>query len=290
MPSALLGRPRELLHRRYWLRIQERHNRLRVGTLESRFISPPPDLLDYWPEVPATIPEKTLFLALAQAEINFYFSYYVGDFPFSELEEESYRPDFILPDYRVIIEVQGVYWHTRPGMWEHDFVKWQFYTMAGYKMYFITDTDILQDVGAVLESIPEVHSGAVHGNFIGIGDRPFIPNAAILSRMQKYPKVTRTHFAGTRRFNVLRTFRPPSQLVDKAFESESLFDPAMIGEEFVNQLRSEGAAWLDYMGDLRNLFQDPNAILAYPDQYAYLKKWDTWWNRYSTIYAPEVNA
>jgi hypothetical protein len=231
------------------------------------------------------MPEKILFIGLANRSVNFYFSYFFGDFPFTE-ERERYRPDFILPDYRIIIEVQGVYWHTRPGMPEHDATKYALFTAAGYKIYLIPDADILTDVDKVLEDIPEVRSGAIKGNFIGIGDRPLNPTAAVRARIRRYPKV---FVAGVRGIRPgARAIKAAGKAVRPVHAAERLFDPADLGEEYLQRLRDYGRDWLDYMTDLRDFFQDHNARIAYPVQYAYLLKWDTWWNRYSTTYAPEV--
>jgi hypothetical protein len=226
-----------------------------------------------------------LFIGLANRSINFYFSYHFGDFPFTP-EYERYRPDFILPDYRIIIEVQGVYWHTRPGMPEHDATKYALFTAAGYKIYLIPDMKILEDSDAVLESIPEIRAATVKGNFIGIGDRPLNPTASITARIRRYPKVFVSKPRGVS--PGARAIKAAGKAVRPVPASEPLFDPADLGEEYLQRLRDYGRDWLDYMTSLRNFFQDPNARIAYPYQYAYLQKWDGWWNRYSTTYAPEV--
>ena len=124
--------PRRVLARRYWDRIVERRRRLKVGVRAAYYTDPaPPEFIDYWASVPATYPEKLVFAELARRGVSFYFSYLFGDIPFTPDKEERYRPDFILPDYKVIIEVAGAYWHTRPGMWEYDIVKLGLYEAAG---------------------------------------------------------------------------------------------------------------------------------------------------------------
>jgi len=276
---------RELLHDRYWDRIRERQERRGPGVAEAYFIAAPPLFVDYWPDVPATEPEKMVFLALAQREVNFYFSYYVGDFPFTEDTQESYRPDFILPDYRIIIEVQGIYWHTRPGMWEHDAVKYGFYTTAGYDVHFLTDAEILQDVNrAIDEEIPILRVPPITGTFIGIGDRPFDPIASVEARMRKYPKVERVHYAGTKKASVSSQYATRGPGIE--FEVGPLFDPADLEQSYIDQLLTLGQDWVNYMNDLGDMFQDANAILAYPEQYAYWLKWKDWWTKYAVAEAP----
>jgi hypothetical protein len=147
-----------------------------------------PMFIDYWIDMPATIPEKMVFSALVRRELNFYFSWYLGDIPFTP-EGERYRPDFILPDYHIIIEVFGTYWHTRPGMYEHDAVKAGLLLALGWKTYVLTDYQILIGVDAALMTIPELAYGNIHGNLHAVGDRPINPSAALRSRSRKWPKV-----------------------------------------------------------------------------------------------------
>ena len=111
-----------LLRRRYWERQRERRERSAKGVRYQYRITPPPDIIDYWGHIPATKPEKFIFAELIRRGVSFAFSYVFGDMPFTADKEERYRPDFLLMDYRIIIEVAGIYWHTRPGMFEYDVV------------------------------------------------------------------------------------------------------------------------------------------------------------------------
>ena len=178
---------RLLLYRRYWDRVKERREKLRGATATAWNASTFPFFIDYWMNIPATIPEKLVFAELVQREVGFYFSWYIGDIPFTWVHER-YRPDFILPDYRIIIEVYGVYWHTRPGMFEYDANRAGLLTAMGYKFYSLTDYEILRNVSDAVDTIPELRDPTIHSNMQMVGDRPIQPTAALRARMRRWPR------------------------------------------------------------------------------------------------------
>jgi len=180
---------RTLLERRYWERVKAYHERLTEGAISSWRTGTNVDFIDYWTDIPATIPEKMVFSELVRRQINFKFSWYIGDIYYTD-EYERFRPDFILMDYKIIIEVYGVYWHTRPGSYLSDMTRAAKLTMLGYSIYTITDTEILT-LGAaeVLSRIPEIATATIHGNTHMIGQRPFDPTAALRARMTRWPRV-----------------------------------------------------------------------------------------------------
>ena len=281
---------RLLLYRRYWDRIKERNARLNPGVLAAWDAEvPPPQFIDYWPWIPATLPEKMVFAALIRRRINFYFSYYFGDIIFTTDKVERYRPDFMLPDYSVIIEVAGVYWHTRPGMWEYDSVRSTFFYAAGWKVYVLTDVEILLDVDAALEKIPEVANATIHGNFWAVGDRPFDPKAAITGRMRKYPKQFQARWkdrvrgpAGVKKSWEALTFpKRPSAPVSRVFRPQDL-DSA-----YLQQVEEYGQTWLNYLRDLWNkYFRFTEYREAYPELWKNWEKWWNWWKRFRPDYSP----
>jgi len=62
--------------------------------------------------IPATLPEKMVYSYLARLGVRFYFQFYYQDIEATTYPEDAYRPDFYLPDYNIIIEVFGIYWHS----------------------------------------------------------------------------------------------------------------------------------------------------------------------------------
>ena len=230
--------PRFLLRRRYFQRFKERLSRLAPGTRRRQWLRlQPTDFIDYWPDIPATLPEKLVFAELARRQINFYFSWYFGDMRITPDYRERYRPDFYLPDYNIIIEVFGTYWHTREGMYEHDLVKAITYTASGYKFIVLTDQEVIHNVREAVESIPEIATAAIHGNMHIIGNRPFDPKAAIRARMQRWPRRDIT--------------KHPSQRIESRYQwasGTSTRRPKPVPEPMFTQLTEEQLAlarWLE---------------------------------------------
>ena len=188
--------PRRLLERRYWERLEERRARLAQGITQRWRVGGRPDFIDYWPAVPATIPEKMVFAELVRRQVSFYFSWYFGDLRITPDVKERYRPDFYLPDYGIIIEVYGVYWHTRPGQYKHDVIRAFYLTASGYKVYILTDQQVLMSPSEAVDTIPELRSPIIRGNQIIIGDRPFNPTAAIAARLSKWPRKFSARYRG----------------------------------------------------------------------------------------------
>lgn len=102
--------------------------------------------IDPFPLVHGTEPEKRVYAALVQRGIRFYF---LNDISTSIPEInifKEYQADFILPDQKVIIEVQGYFWHTKPGAVESDAFKFAMYEAAGWRPLAWWDFDIIENV------------------------------------------------------------------------------------------------------------------------------------------------
>ena len=279
---------RYLMESRFWTRIQEQRKRFGAGVKAQHRVQAPPEFIDYWIGVPATLPEKLIFADLVRREVNFYFSYFFGDLPFTVDDIEHYRPDFLLPDYRIIIEVAGVYWHTRPGMWEYDYARTALLEAAGYRVFIFTDEEIMLDVVATLDRVPELRTPAITGHQVIIGDRPIDPSAAITARIRRWPKVVRPRYKhAAKGLGVVRTsYEPigkpigvPKPAVDPLFTHEK-FD-----EDYLVAVREYGAMWLNYIIELGDYFMvdgvlQQDRVDANPDLYAYWGRWKDWWNRY----------
>ena len=96
--------------------------------------------------VQGTGPEKIVYDQLSRRGIRFWFQNEVA-FSIPELEfNKDYRPDFVLPDQKVIIEVQGSYWHSKPEAIETDAYKMAVYEMTGWRVLAWWDFEIEADV------------------------------------------------------------------------------------------------------------------------------------------------
>lgn len=107
---------------------------------------------DPFPEVHGTRPEKIVYAALTQAGIPFYF---LNDISFSDPYIDffkEYQADFIIPSVKIIIEVQGAYWHSKPEVMESDSYKLAVYESFGYTALTWWDYDIERDISALMAS------------------------------------------------------------------------------------------------------------------------------------------
>lgn len=95
--------------------------------------------------VPATKPEAKVYWMLEKLGVPFQFQYGYSDSPYTEAVE-NYRPDFMLPDYKILIEVYGSYWHTVPGQVESDRLKQAIYMADGWKVCIWWDWEIDEGV------------------------------------------------------------------------------------------------------------------------------------------------
>ena len=202
---------RELLYRNYWTRIQRRlKERKTRGIVQSFRISrTSASFVDYYPSVVGTLPEKILFNAIARRRVNFYFAYKFVDVNGATPGIDNARPDFILPDYKIIIDPLGEYWHTLPGKAESDLAKFTLYQAAGYTVYIPSATQIITNVEEFLDSIPALRNPSIQGNNFIVGDRPFLPQAPIIARIQKRPKVLNLRVGRNRNIGVIQRIAVP---------------------------------------------------------------------------------
>lgn len=271
--------PRILLERRYW----ERYETYKRQGGRKWYGNTRPPYLDYFPHIDGTRPEKIIFNELARRRINFYFSVYFGDIPFTTDSSERYRPDFLLPDYNIIIDIQGVYWHTRPGKYESDYFRAALLEGAGWKIYLLTDLEIVDNPLGVLDQIPELRSPHTHGDQRILGDarNGFNPVAPIVSRIKERPKIIHTRWRKNR--NRVKS-KVMWQLAKRpGYETE--YDPLFRTEDFdiayLTQVKLFSQQWRDYIKLLGDYFEAyPEAAGAYPEEYGYWVKWRNWWERF----------
>lgn len=114
--------------------------------------------IDPFPLGFGTLPEKLVYEALSRRNINFL---YLNDIDVSIPEIELFKffqADFIIPSAKIIIEVQGAFWHSKPDAIESDAYKFALYETAGWKPLAWWDFDILQNVNRLFDQSPELTS------------------------------------------------------------------------------------------------------------------------------------
>ena len=116
--------------------------------------------IDPYPEIPGTKPEKMVYAELMRRGIPFHFQewfHIVSDIYIIE-GDSWYKPDFIIPELKMIIEVQGAYWHTKPDQIEKDSYKYALYEQVmGYKVVLWWDYDIEARLQSLFEGEPGLY-------------------------------------------------------------------------------------------------------------------------------------
>lgn len=119
------------------------------------------DWIDPYPEVPGTKPEKMIYAELVSRGIDFQFQQWIHvAIPDLILEGDPwYKPDFIIPSRKIIIEANGAYWHSQPAQIEKDSYKYALYEMMGYKVLIWWDYDIETHLVSMLDEAGLFHTG-----------------------------------------------------------------------------------------------------------------------------------
>lgn len=110
--------------------------------------------VDPYPFIMGTVPEKYVYSELSKRNIPFLFQNELR-FVIPEIEYDNwFRPDIAIPSLRIIIEVQGSYWHSKPEQIEKDAFKFAIYQELGWKVLIWWDFDILEDLPRLFAEEP----------------------------------------------------------------------------------------------------------------------------------------
>lgn len=290
-------RPRRAQYDRFWQRQQAALDRRGPGVISVHRQRPNDPLWqDYFPFVAGTVAEKMVFAELARREVSFFFGPYWGDMPWTEDTYERYRPDFILPDYRIVIEVYGVYWHTRPGDTERDARKAMMYELAGYHYVQLWEYEIFAGVSEALNRVaPVLANPQIRTGKIFLSNRPFDPTASIVSQRRRAPKVVRKRISWAHdkyrevpaKYKVKPKLRYPKK---ERPEREKGFHG--LATDKLLELRQTAQQWRGYIQQLDEYFQkmidlgyEAYVKKHYWKQYKYWLRWKDWWRKWQ--YAAE---
>lgn len=142
-----------------------------IATVRKRVDAPPRQALrgsqawtDPFPEVHGTVPEKMVYAELSRRGIPFLFLNDVTiNIPEIELLKD-YQADFVIPHLKLIIEVQGAFWHTKEKTIEGDAYKFALYETVGYRVLAWWDFDIISRLHDLFLAEPALVS-ATAGNY-----------------------------------------------------------------------------------------------------------------------------
>lgn len=136
--------------------------------------------IDPFPEIPGTRPEKIVYAALVRRGIPFQFQeWFQVDRSLGLQSADWLRPDFTVPGAKLIIAVQGDYFHTQPAQIEKDSLQFAIYQLMGWTVLPWWEYDIEQHIDNLIDSTPALralantgaplpHVSAWHNDLAGI--------------------------------------------------------------------------------------------------------------------------
>lgn len=110
--------------------------------------------VDPFAMIHGTLPEKMVYAELSRRQIPFLF---LNDIRFQIPEiafDKHYQADFVLPAHKIIIEVQGAYWHSTEEAIESDAFKFAIYQITGYTVLAWWDYEIYADIQGLFNKNP----------------------------------------------------------------------------------------------------------------------------------------
>lgn len=126
-----------------------------------RFVLRKPKWIDPYPWIPGTRPEKMVFEALVRRGIYFIFQAEWSDVEqgadLPVLYEPLFKPDFVIPEYKVVIDPYSEFHHSLPNAVERDIQKRVLYDALDW--YYSTPwSHEVEDHGGlwVVDSIPRL--------------------------------------------------------------------------------------------------------------------------------------
>lgn len=72
-------------------------------------------------------------------------------------DPRKWEPDFLLPQYRIWIEIQGAYFHTLPGQVEADALRFAFIQTVGWRPIPWWEDDIRTRLQDLFNAVPEFY-------------------------------------------------------------------------------------------------------------------------------------
>lgn len=107
--------------------------------------------VDPYLDIPGSSIEKMVLAELSRRGVFFIFRPQRNDL--GGFVDPSWEADFLLPQHKIWIEVQGSYFHSLPGQIEKDSLRYAAIEMAGWKPHFLWEFDIRTRLIALLDEI-----------------------------------------------------------------------------------------------------------------------------------------
>lgn len=117
----------------------------------------------YW-FVQGSVPEKMVMSELVRRGIYFEHTPQTNPVKWGFLKEvassdpSKWEADFLFPQFRIWLEVQGTYFHTMPGVPEKEALRFAIIEAAGWRPIYWWDYDIEARLPELMDSVPEFYN------------------------------------------------------------------------------------------------------------------------------------
>jgi hypothetical protein len=108
--------------------------------------------------------EKMVMAEFARRGIYFQHSTTSNDLPWPIVaakmlgyDPHTLKADFLLPQYKIWLEIQGAYFHTLPGAVERDALRFALVEAAGWKALYWWEDDIRTRLVEIMDMVPEFY-------------------------------------------------------------------------------------------------------------------------------------
>jgi hypothetical protein len=114
----------------------------------------------YW--VQGSSIEKMVMAELIRRNIYFEHTPQTNTLPWfpwmlQEKHTDKWEPDFLLPQYKIWIEIQGAYFHTLPGQVETDALRFAYIEAVGWRPIAWWEDDIRTRLIDLFQAVPEFY-------------------------------------------------------------------------------------------------------------------------------------
>jgi hypothetical protein len=110
--------------------------------------------------IQGSLPEKMVMAEFVRRGIYFEHTPQTNTLPWPSwmtTDSKNWEADFLVPQYKIWIEVQGSYFHTLPGQVETDALRFAYIQSVGWRPIFWWDYDIEGRLQDLMNSVPEFY-------------------------------------------------------------------------------------------------------------------------------------
>ena len=123
-----------------------------------------PQFYDPYFFIQGSVPEKMVMKELVRRGIYFEHTPQTNDIKWGNLKQvatsdpSKWEADFLFPQFKIWLEVQGAYFHTLPGVPEKEALRFAIIQTAGWRPIYWWDYDIEARLIELMDSVPEFYA------------------------------------------------------------------------------------------------------------------------------------